>query len=102
MASLSLEELGEPLQVRIAANTGVAVTGDVGSSKRREYTVLGDVVNTASRVQSTVARPGQVLITRATYEPVHNNVRARSLGAFDVRGRSAPVEVFEVEDVTPW
>ncbi len=87
----------DPLAVRIAINSGLAMAGDIGSPKRREYTVLGDVVNTASRLQSEVAAPGQIVISRATFDRVRDQVSARPLGERRLRGRSGLVEVFEVD-----
>ena len=94
---LNRERGDDPLAVRIAINSGLAMAGDIGSPKRREYTVLGDVVNTASRMQSEVAAAGQIVIGRATYDRVRDQVAARSLGERRLRGRSGVVEVFAVE-----
>ena len=97
MEELNRDRGDDPLAVRIAINSGLAMTGDIGSPKRREYTVLGDVVNTASRMQSEVAAPGQIVIGRATFDRVRDQVSARPLGKVSLRGRSDQVEVFEVD-----
>jgi adenylate cyclase len=90
------EQTGPPLQMRIALNSGIALAGDIGSPTRREYTVLGDVVNTASRVESTVAGPDQIVITRPTFDRLDGTVQTRSLGPVMLRGRRDSMEVFEV------
>ena len=86
----------EPLEVRIAINSGLVTAGDIGSPKRREYTVLGDVVNTCARVQSCVCRPGQIVITRATRDLIGGAVPTTPVGAHHLPGREEAVEIFEV------
>ncbi len=98
MAALPREADDAPLEVRVGINSGRAMTGDVGSPRRREYTVLGDVVNTASRVQSDVAQPGQIVITRSTRDQLDDRLSTRSLGSIRLRGRVATIELFEVAD----
>ncbi len=94
---LNQETSGPPLKLRMAINSGVALAGDIGSPRRREYTVLGDVVNTASRLESEVANPGQIVIGKATHDRLTPDIKVRSLGCFNVSGRKDQVEVFEVE-----
>ena len=97
----TLEEMNrEPgvrqMQMRIAVNSGTAMTGDIGSPKRREFTVLGDVVNIASRIESSIAKPGQIVVSRETLDRMKRKVHATSLGLVALRGRQTEVEVFEV------
>lgn len=89
---------GPPLAMRIVINTGLGITGDIGSPRRREFTVLGDVVNTAARMEDEIAGPGQIVIAASTYEAVKDRVKARSLGTKILRGRATPLETFAVDD----
>lgn len=86
------------LTMRIGLSSGPVVAGDIGSPKRREYTVLGDTVNTAARLESSVAQPGQIVLTRLTLDRVVDTVSARSLGMIELRGRRQAVEVFAIVD----
>jgi class 3 adenylate cyclase len=84
------------LRMRVAINSGNALVGDIGAPKRREFTVLGDVVNTASRIESYVTQPDQIVIGAETYRLVKDKISARSLGPVQLRGRAGAVEVFEL------
>jgi class 3 adenylate cyclase len=96
LAALNLQ-LDQKLEMRIAISTGVALTGDIGSPRRREFTVLGDVVNTAARIEDEVAKPGEIVISGSTYARVKDKVHARPLGTRTLRGRAASSEFFAVE-----
>ena len=85
-----------PLRMRIAMNSGRALTGDIGSPRRREFTVLGDVVNTASRLESSVCKPDQIIVTRETIDRLTQPIPSTSLGRVSVRGRQAEVDIFEL------
>lgn len=88
---------GPKLQMRIAINTGIALTGDIGSPRRREFTVLGDTVNTASRIEDEAAGPGEIVIAASTQARLPASIKVRSLGAKLLRGRTTPLELFAVE-----
>src|SRR5262249_53374294 len=98
LAALNEERPDSGRRMRIAIHTGVALVGDMGSPKRREYTVLGDVVNTAARIEDAVAGAGQIVITRATLDRLGGAARTNALGPVQLRGKSEPVEMFEVLD----
>jgi adenylate cyclase len=87
---------GPQLNIRIGINTGKAVAGEIGSVKKKEYTVLGDTVNTASRLESSVAKPGMIVIGENTYEAVKDLFDCRPLGKATLKGKANEVSVFEV------
>ena len=96
LARMNAARGGTPVSVRIALNTGRALTGDMGSPRRKEFTTLGDVVNTASRLQHSVAKPDQIVLTDATRQRLGSRFRLNPLGSFPIRGRESAVDVFEV------
>ncbi len=75
---------------RIGVNTGRAVIGNVGTDRQHSFTVIGDAVNVAARVQAA-ATPGEVVLSGATYERVADHVTTEPLGPVAVKGRSQPV-----------
>src|SRR5262245_58403158 len=87
---------GPHLRIRIGINSGKAVDGEIGSINKKEYTVLGDTVNTASRLESSVAKPMMVVIGENTYEQVKDLFQVKSLGKATLKGKEKEVAVFEV------
>jgi len=87
---------GPAFRIRIGINSGNAVAGEIGSINKKEYTVLGDTVNTASRLESSVAKPGSVVIGANTHALVEGLFEFRSLGSFSLKGKSLEVPCFEV------
>ena len=96
LAEMNREWSDSPIQMRVALNSGVTLTGDIGSPRRREFTVLGDVVNVCSRMESMVCRPDQIVASRATIERATQPCSTAPLGAFGLRGHAADVDVFEI------
>jgi adenylate cyclase len=85
----------EPIGIGIGVSAGEAVAGTVGTEDRMEYTVVGDSVNLAARLQAN-AGTGQILISQRTWEHVRDAVETRHLGPLKVKGKEEEVEVYEV------
>lgn len=90
------QKQGKPVfQVGIGINTGEVVLGNVGSEYKKDYTVIGDSVNVASRLCG-MALGGQILISEATYIQVKDKVKTQALGSMTVKGKEVPVETYLV------
>jgi adenylate cyclase len=81
--------------VGIGINTGNVIAGNIGSPRRLDYTVVGDTVNTASRLMSN-AEGGQILISESTANAIGDGFDLARLPALKVKGRVEPVQVFSV------
>jgi adenylate cyclase len=79
----------------IGINTGEAVAGNLGAARRLEYTVIGDAVNLAQRLESQ-AKAGEVLISQSVYEKVCNEVEVVEREPVKLKGKSQPVPLWEV------
>ena len=84
------------MKVRVGINSGPAVVGNVGTEKRVDYTVLGTSVNIASRLESGVAKPGQVVISQNTLDRVIGSFTTEALGEFALKGLTQKLPVFAV------
>jgi len=91
------DELDFHPNVSIGINSGVVISGNIGSSslRRLDYTVIGDVVNTAQRLQSG-AHAGQIIISESAYEQIKESFMCRKVGEMTLKNKQKPVTVYEV------
>jgi class 3 adenylate cyclase len=80
----------------VGIHYGDAVLGLIGTDKRLEYTAISDSVNTAKRLQENSAR-NQILISKEAYQRVSKAVKAKHYAPLMVKGKSQPVEVYEIQ-----
>jgi len=91
------ENISYKPKVAIGLNSGEMISGNIGSSslRRLDYTVIGDTVNTAQRLQS-VAVPDQILISKSAYEKVKESFNCRKVGEVSLKNKANPVNIYEV------
>jgi class 3 adenylate cyclase/tetratricopeptide (TPR) repeat protein len=86
---------GIPIQIRVGLNSGEVVVRSIGSDLKMDYTVVGQTMNVAARMEQ-MATPGTILISADTLAMAEGYVLVKPLGAMTVKGLDHPLEVFEV------
>lgn len=86
-------------KVSIGINSGEMISGNIGSAtlRRLDYTVIGDVVNTAQRLQSA-AKQGQIIISETAYEKVKESFNCNKVGEVTLKNKANPATIYEVLD----
>ena len=89
----------KPVDMGIGLNTGNVVSGNIGSPKRMDYTMIGDGVNLGARLESACKQySARILISENTYEKLRGTYRIRDIDDVIVKGKTKPVRVYEVLD----
>ena len=91
---------GRPVEIRVALNSGPVVVGDVGSSRRVDYTVLGNTVNVAARLEG-VGAPGEIILGPGTRERLPADFPLEPLGDLELKGLRHPLPVWKVATTPP-
>jgi adenylate cyclase len=85
------------MQIRIGVHSGEALVGNFGSPLKMDYTVIGDTVNTAARLEGlNKDYKTSIMISHSTYELISGNIDVRTLGPAPVKGKSEAIHVYEV------
>ncbi len=88
----------QPIHIRIGINSGNVLQGDIGTKDRSDLTVIGDVVNTASRIEKA-AKPGMIYISESTASRLKSDIfrQFAPAGSIQLRGKKTPMQLFRME-----
>jgi len=88
-------ELHTPLGIHIGINTGLVIAGEIGGRHKRDFTVMGDTVNLASRLKDASA-DGQIFVGPETHRYTRDEFAYRKLGPLSLKGKERPVDAYEL------
>lgn len=92
-----VEKQQQPIKIGIGINSDVVISGNIGSSKRMEFTAIGDGVNLGSRLEGASKQYGtDIVISEYTYKPCADLIWARELDYIRVKGKDKPVKIYEL------
>lgn len=94
----SLEKYGVEIAFGVGIHCGTAIVGNIGCECRMDYTAIGDVVNTASRLEGK-AKADQILVSREVYEQVKDMVEASFVGNLSLKGKKKEIEAYEINKI---
>ena len=87
----------KPVKIGVGINTDHIVSGNIGSPKRMDYTVIGDGVNLASRLEGACKQYGaKIIISEYTFEKLRGTYRCREIDRTIVKGKTKPVSIYEI------
>ena len=89
-----------PLRVHVGVNSGLVIAGDVGGARKRDFTVMGDTVNLAARLEDA-SEKGQIFVGPDTWSQTREDFEFRKLKPLALKGKADPVQAYEVVAVRP-
>ena len=92
------ERFGVDVGFGVGIHCGEAIVGNLGPAFRKDYTAIGDAVNTAARLESN-AKPSQVIISKDVYSQIASQIEVQPLGEIQLKGKSEPMEVFALTGI---
>ena len=95
----SKEKYGVEVAFGIGIHCGTAIVGNIGCECRMDYTAIGDVVNTASRLEGK-AKADQILVSKDVYEQIKDIVEASYVGSLSLKGKKKEIEAYEITKIT--